>query len=416
MIKKLQNSILILLSLILGLPSAFSQFDMNTNGGTYQLVTSLSEIDDDGVYLIGDMRSNGDLLLLSTKRENSKYFSYFLYSTGLTSIPNQVVITSYVNSGISSDLLGNPYEYRLLSLGSINDDSYCLRDVNGMFVCNAYDGSSYETTLSEVVTDGAKVHVQLVKDNGLFRWNITNKLLGQTCKLGNSYITSNKTNRLGFWGDSALPVYIYKKISTPQKISIGSTGYSTLYYGTFDVTLPEGLVAFTFSQDAQDNLVVSHTYRAGEKIPQNTGVVIKGEKGDYTLTLSVPDESLPTYDNLLGGYDVATAIPEDDNSRFYMLSLNSSKTPGSVGFYWGSNDGAAFTSGAHKAYLRLPKGGVSSAKGAFVLADMDEITGIIGIRNMARENKEIIYDVMGRKVHNVSRGVFIQGGRKVVVH
>lgn len=416
MIKKLAYSLFALLSLCLH--PVFAQFEMNTNGGTYQLVTSIDKIDDDGVYLIACNRTGNTHTLYimgSCFDENNTILPYPLtYSyTGENYVPETINL-DYVNDGVAQQSESTcAYEYRIKKY----NDGYVLQNIEEKYVSNLIDAKS--STINNNLKLSSTIETRCVwkldfnntmnRVTFVYTVNKTDYALGISTSAGNNrFLCRLKEN--------TLRPNIYKKISTTQKITIGATGYSTLYYGTFDVTLPEGLVAFTFSQDAQDNLVVSHTYRAGEKIPQNTGVVIKGEKGDYTLTLSIPDESLPTYDNLLGGYDVATAIPEDDNSRFYMLSLNSSKTPGSVGFYWGSNDGAAFTSGAHKAYLRLPKGSVSSAKGAFVLADMDEITGIIGIRNMARENKEIIYDVMGRKVHNVSRGVFIQGGRKVVVH
>jgi hypothetical protein len=55
--------------------------------------------------------------------------------------------------------------------------------------------------------------------------------------------------------------------------------------------------------------------------------------------------------NDLKGTDVAATTT--GGTYYYGLSLNLTSNPNSVGFYWMAAGGAAFTNGAHKAYLAL---------------------------------------------------------------
>lgn len=78
---------------------------------------------------------------------------------------------------------------------------------------------------------------------------------------------------------------------------------------------------------------------------------------------------------------------------------------------WPSADG---TIKAFRAYFDL---GTNSAR-EFKMDFGDElITGVIGVTNTDRTNDTDIYDLQGRKVQNASqKGVYIQNGKKVVLH
>ena len=97
---------------------------------------------------------------------------------------------------------------------------------------------------------------------------------------------------------------------------------------------------------------------------------------------------------------------------YFKLSLNANSDPESVGFYYGAEGGAAFTNGAHKAYLALP---AEQAAGTnYVWYD---VTGISGVKAVENNSKDA-YTVTGIRVNKSSdmpKGIYIVGGKKVVV-
>ena len=84
-----------------------------------------------------------------------------------------------------------------------------------------------------------------------------------------------------------------------------------------------------------------------------------------------------------------------------------------LGFYWKAADGAAFTSGAHKAWLALP----ASAGAPFFALDGMEATGIDAVSVEGRVQSGVVYNLNGQRVNatGMKRGLFIVGGKKVVV-
>ena len=204
-------------------------------------------------------------------------------------------------------------------------------------------------------------------------------------------------------------INLYRKVS--HAIKIGKTGYSTFYYSTNDAKLPEGLTAYTYSikQDGDVmKLVSSHQFNAGDTIPANCAVVVKGKPGDYSIDLLEPT-STEKYENVLKGTNYAKVIENDATKIYYMLSLDNKGE--NVGFYWGAADGRAFTNKAHGAYLAIEK----SANGkvtSFVLNPEGECA--TGITSVKADSKiaSAIYDLSGRRTVNPSHGFYIINGKK----
>ena len=149
----------------------------------------------------------------------------------------------------------------------------------------------------------------------------------------------------------------------------------------------------------------------GNQVPANTGVLVQSNKTD---AMYVYIESAPTIEgNLLrASVTEQTTTGADDTKeyKYYMLSYN--KDNENLGFYWGENDGAAFTSKAGRAYLAVEKTNEVAAVKGFSLSDME--TGISQVCGSAANNG-VIYDLQGRRVERAVRGLYIMNGRKVMV-
>lgn len=200
-------------------------------------------------------------------------------------------------------------------------------------------------------------------------------------------------------------IVYYAPASAEIKVNIGATGYATLYYSDRALVVPENVAAYTYKV-TNGKLDESYLYNAGETIPAATGVVLKAAPGEYTFAASQNAGDVDA-DNLLKGSDEAALTT--GGAVYYKLSLNKAGDANSVGFYYGSADGAAFTNGAHKAYLALP---AASGVRAFLFNG----NTTTGIQNATANNvASQVYDLQGRRVQSAQKGLYIINGKKVLV-
>ena len=198
----------------------------------------------------------------------------------------------------------------------------------------------------------------------------------------------------------------------PITLTISSVGYATLYYSDKNLVVPTGVEAYTYKlNDAGDDVVISNTLKEKDVIPAGCGVVLKATGGTYEFVENVGAVDA-IQDNLLLGFDDGgdTVGPEGVECYFYMLSTDKN---GEVGFYWGNSTGAAFNSGAHKAYLAIPKSsGINIS--AFSFEDLN------GIRSVVDDNAasaEDVYTLSGIRMNGkqLPKGIYIVNGKKVVI-
>lgn len=191
-------------------------------------------------------------------------------------------------------------------------------------------------------------------------------------------------------------------------ITIGSTGYATLYYSGRAIKIPTGLTAYTMKVE-NGKIVKSRAYSEGETLPKATAVILRGKPGKYNLDTST-EEGTTDNNNQLKGSDTKANTTGNDDDYFYMLA---NKDGEGVGFYWGAENGAAFLNGEHKAYLAIPKTDTygSAAKPCYVFAE-DAATAI-GKTN-GNETKPASYTLDGRLCPRGAKGIVISNGRKTI--
>lgn len=213
--------------------------------------------------------------------------------------------------------------------------------------------------------------------------------------------------------------YILRKGVT---VTIGNTGYGTLYYGDRNLLVPEAIGVSTYKVNG-NALAKSKTYAPEDVIPAETGVVLNASPATYVFFESSNKGTTDT-DNLLRGFDednqmtTAGEGQDDNNYKFYKLTT---KNGSKVGFYYGAADGEPFTmTTAHKAYLVVPKEVANNVKEFF----LDEGTTDIGDAFIASGSKKfVVFDMQGRKLEQIpalKKGVYVvcnEGNqpRKVVV-
>ena len=145
-------------------------------------------------------------------------------------------------------------------------------------------------------------------------------------------------------------------------------------------------------------------------VPANTGVLLKvldnkatpedfyyaiGEKDDQTYTIN---------NNIMHGITVNTkSVSASAADPIYVIQ-------GGI-FRKVKNDIASFT--IHKAYAKIP-GVPANAPVTFSFSDDDTTTGVMTI-DAEKPIDNTYYNLNGQRVTNPQRGIYIQGGRKVII-
>ena len=231
-------------------------------------------------------------------------------------------------------------------------------------------------------------------------------------------------------------------IISNASVAVATEGYGTYYNGLFDATLPAGMKAYIVTEKGNGGSLTYEKIADGDgdgttvlkTVPAATAVMLKVEAGTsgWALTLSKTDidgrdfstagGNTDGWVNLLGGSDEAVMTTGGD--VYYKLSYNASGE--NLGWYWGADGGAAFTSAAHKAWLALPASMPAPARGYFGLPGDgdDNTTGIADCKSAAHDSgiansleQEAWYSIDGRRLSGKpsAKGVYIHNGRKEVI-
>lgn len=197
---------------------------------------------------------------------------------------------------------------------------------------------------------------------------------------------------------------------------ITEAGYGT-YYSSKAYTMPEGVKGYTITGNEGTSLVMKEAYAAGDVVPAKTALVVEGAANKY-YTLVAESTDLTPADNKLHGSDEAeTTYVDGTDVKYYKLSYNNEGN--NLGFYWGSENGAAFINGAHKAYLALDSETLLSQSRGFSLADLAHgVTTGINTTVKSATQSNFIYDLNGRRINSLNgaaKGVYIMNGQKVLV-
>ena len=234
---------------------------------------------------------------------------------------------------------------------------------------------------------------------------------------GTALSTTNAiANVVGFPGkfNTTLQLNVFNDIDveeTGYNLAVSAAGYATYFNSTEAFTMPTGATGYVWYDGK-----IEFAYDSAADVPANEPLVIKAAAGNYPLWFTSSTKVTWKSDgmNALEGTDVATDITNDDAYYFYGLSLNASSDPASVGFYWMNATGAAFTNGAHKAYLKLDKNTPAGSQAVNGFPFNGTTTGIEQIEAGA-DAKNAIYDLSGRRVNKAAKGIYILNGKKVLV-
>lgn len=225
-------------------------------------------------------------------------------------------------------------------------------------------------------------------------------------------------------------VYVNKGSSTPtlkvwtgdieavkdDAVKITDAQYGTAYYADA-FFMPTGATGYVAESNGNGGITLKETYAEGDLVPAKTALVLNAPKGNYDICLAESDAIAPTNNLLHGTTTEKLTEVEGGTYKYYKLSYNNEGN--NLGFYWGSENGAAFINGAHKAYLALDSETLLSQSRGFSLADLAHgVTTGINTTVKSATQSNFIYDLNGRRINSLNgaaKGVYIMNGQKVLV-
>lgn len=187
----------------------------------------------------------------------------------------------------------------------------------------------------------------------------------------------------------------HKAMSQVSCGECNSSSYSTMYL-PYGVQLPEGVTAYTGTLDG--NVLTIKAIESGV-VPAYTAVLLEDEQNRENIELTIVNTTDKIENNALQG--TLTAIEGIDKSKYYVLGHGSKH----IGFYHPNST----TLKANAAYIYV-EGGASalSIRREGDATDIEE-------SEFSIQDSELIYDLMGRRVENPTRGIYIINGKKVFV-
>ena len=297
----------------------------------------------------------------------------------------------------------------LIKITNINISQY--KDLKFSFGSRYDNGNNTTNTISVKyqIDNGEEYTIENFTNNGT-TWTLnTRDLNGEGSSLTIAFIHHTVGGMTARIDD--IKITGTKKTTTEPEaytLKVGATGYSTLCLDKA-YTMPEGLEGAIVT--VSDNiLAVDYLYTEGEIVAAGMPLLIKAAQADeYTLTYTSEEGTDLKDETMMSGETDAEGMTVGEaGSKFYKLAAPEA----GIGFYWGAPDGGAFKNGADKAYLVVP--GTVNVQGFRFDGTITGISGIAG----ATDTDAAIYTLDGRRVSGkadeLSRGIYIVGGKKVI--
>ena len=186
--------------------------------------------------------------------------------------------------------------------------------------------------------------------------------------------------------------------SLAHTLNVTNAEWATLVLG-YNAEIPEGVTVYAVSELNENAATLTEVKNT---IPAGAAVLINAAEGAYVFNYIASADAIGA--NLLKGTTVDANIAENA----YVLGM----IEGEVGLYtatMNANEGAAFLNNAFKAYLPKTNNAAQTLRFNF-----GETTGIEGVIENTNANA-VIFDLSGRRVAKMQKGIYIVNGKKVYV-
>ena len=226
---------------------------------------------------------------------------------------------------------------------------------------------------------------------------------------GDPYVTK--------WPNYYSSAAIFTETTYPNTVTFKATdltdGENAVALATFSApfatVLPEGVTAYSVTQDAENNTMLNVEALTGQALPANTGFILAGTEGANVTMVPATDETLVNATGTLLQHSAGAAKALNQDGGFdFILGAKEEH----VAFYR-VND-ADNVLPMNRAYLHLDENPFSLGT-LHMNFGGNTTTAIQGVQN-GQQLQAPIYDLSGRRVQQLQKGgIYIQGGKKFIV-
>ena len=315
----------------------------------------------------------------------------------------------YVNENGGMNFSNEEGTSKLFQFVSAGEGKFYLYNVeNGSYLNTAKGHNGGQAEAKAFATAGAKAvtitnmgrsnAVKIVPEGGAM-------LHAQAA--GSSVVAWNNDENTGASAWTIAEVEFSPLTDLNHTLTVTGAGWATLVLG-YNTTIPGNVKAYAVSSIAENKVVLAEV---AEVLPAHTPVLIEATAaGEYTFNYT--DTEATVASNLLAGSVFKTYVAPEVGTTNYVLSNNG----GVVGLYKKTTENAngKIEFGANKAYLPVQ----TAAEGAPAMfafgrgAEDDEES--TGIESVELNGELVIYDLAGRRVEKMEKGIYIVNGKKVI--
>lgn len=184
-----------------------------------------------------------------------------------------------------------------------------------------------------------------------------------------------------------------------------SGNYASIYM-PFNVTVPAESGVTAYKGRINDDKTQFVLTEVNDIIPAENGIILYGENADeVTLNITKDAATADMSDNALTGTLMQKSLEGENLSAYYVLGVSD----GIAGLYHPSVK--LETISANKAYIYEPTANVQGLRFSFD----GNTTGIGHIGTAGQQDEGACYDLSGRRVQAPKKGIYVVGGRKVIL-
>lgn len=197
--------------------------------------------------------------------------------------------------------------------------------------------------------------------------------------------------------------------TTKVKLSEDGPTYNLATYSSpFATTLPEGMNAYAVVPSGE-NYILKKLELTDNVLPAKTGVIVSADAAQTYQPIPAAATPETSESNLLCATN-GTAVSIDATANAYIFTKE-----GDVAFFGKlATETAARNIAAYKAYLNVPNTG--NAARLSLNFDNGNVTGIDKIANTRPTTSQgATYDLTGRRVQHLQRGLYISNGKKIII-
>lgn len=374
-------------------------------------------------YTVGEWTTETIEFLLSEATEGQFQFG-FSSSNGSGSSPHLfydgVTVESTAEAGVG--VVSIDYEYdsdtNALGTATVTFRAWCTEDETS--------AKALADELAITLSDGTNAAVSYTltaseEEDGVY----TADLSAASLSYSTEYTLTVAADQYGFSEDLANQdgEASFTTRDESLTLTIGSSGWTSTYYGDYNLTIPDDVTAYTVEvQDSEDDSEVTALATAitGSVIPKGTPVLLAGDANDYTFTIATSATELSATNDLKGSDAAKVIASSDEENYYYKFSLDSNDSDGSIGFYWYASDGHSYTATAHKAYLVIEAGEEDSeVKTVTFVVNDGQATAISSVNTEEAQAAKGIYTLtgirLGTDTETLPAGLYIINGKKTLI-